>query len=148
MYSTAWWFFFSSYKYRVVLQNPRWSKWLFGSSIFKNSLSSHILYSGIFNSLSCILLWVVKFCHLQRHFLSFWIFLLIPLGSCGQKLMNCLLDPSLQKETSCVINCSPITALANSLLLSLKSQDISFYISVILFWCNFRQENFKNCPYF
>lgn len=90
-----------------------------------------------------------EFYHRQSHFLSFWIFSLLVPGSYDQKLLNCLLHPSLQKETSCLfMNCSHVTDLANSLLsfpLGLwvfrghqiflsEYLCVSFDFLVILFW--------------
>lgn len=122
--------------------------WVF---FFFNSLvSSYMLYSDIFNSsVAYYFESSSEFCHQLSHFLSFWILSLLIPGSYDQKLLNCLLHPSLQKGTSCLfMNCSHVTDLANSLLsfpLGLwvfrghqiflsESLWVSFYILVILFW--------------
>ena len=116
--------------------------------------------SDVFNSLNCILPWVVN-C-LQRHFLSFWILsLLVPSGSCNQKLLNCMLDPNFLPSYELLLCHRLLLPLANSLLsfsLGLwffrshhvflsESSWVSFSFLVILFWCDFKQKNCKENLY-
>lgn len=119
--------------------------------------------NATFYNLIYLTLWVIYITLSSHHLNSFTFrgilfsfeFFLLPSGSYNQKLLNCLIDASLQKETSCLMNCSHVTAPTTVLfsfplgLWFLRGQQIflsgsswvSSYLGAILFWYNFKQKS-------